>query len=212
MDKPFDSKGNYHGDDGEMLINVDKESFLSMNVPGNKIFLGEGLSVDGVSRPSAEQADDIEELDQQIRKIKNEKTKNKENDAPVQIRGLASVQSEKGIRDSKGINILKTLKQFEISLRANDKAGVQDSIEDLDEAIEQAVLGRSQVGSRVMSIESSKDTLLKGRVDTKGLISQLEDADAMAVVSDINKNEATLKATLQTSGGLLMPSLMDFLR
>ena len=46
---PFDVSGKYKGDTGEMLINVDKGAFVAMNIPGSKVFMGEGLSSDGIS-------------------------------------------------------------------------------------------------------------------------------------------------------------------
>lgn len=40
--KPFSSQGDYNGDDGEIKIQIQKDSFIGMNMPGNKIFLGRG--------------------------------------------------------------------------------------------------------------------------------------------------------------------------
>lgn len=95
---------------------------------------------------------------------------------------------------------------------AGDKTGVQESLEVLDEAISQVVLSRSQIGSRVMTLNTAKETLTQGKLESKNTISNLEDADIYEVVSNINKTEDTLKATLATSGKLMTPSLMDFLR
>jgi flagellar hook-associated protein 3 FlgL len=98
------------------------------------------------------------------------------------------------------------------ALRTNDKAGVQDTLDTLDQALDQVVLTRSQVGSRGMAIDSYMSTLEKQKVDNKTAISQLEDADVFSTVSDINKTQSTLEATLETSGKLIQPSLLQFLR
>ena len=95
---------------------------------------------------------------------------------------------------------------------ANDKSGIQESLDELDTAMDQVVLARAQVGARSKALENSNLSLQKAKVDTMGAISQLEDADLYHVVSDMNKNETALKATMQASGKLIQPSLMDFLR
>jgi len=72
-------------------------------------------------------------------------------------------------------------------------------------------LARAQVGSRAAVIENYSQTLEKAKVDNQIAISELEDADVFKTVSDINKTESTLQATLQTSGKLIQKSLLDFL-
>ncbi len=226
---PFSEKGNYKGDTGEMLINIDKGSFVAMNIPGSKIFLGEGLSGDGVSHSTTEQPKTLEELksleaENQISpelKDKEELIRQKQEELPeAKLRGLASVydEGEEVVIDKlgpayhKGIDLFDSLKQLEISLMTDDKSGVQESLEVLDEAISQVVLSRSQIGARVMTLDTAKETLTQGKLQSQSTISNLEDADIYEVVSNINKTEETLKASLQTSGKLMTPSLLDFLR
>ena len=66
------------------------------------------------------------------------------------------------------------------------------------------------------SVRSSKSTNTGSMIDHSGARmnedGEAEDADAFELFSDISKKEATLQATLQTSGKLLQPSLLDFLR
>lgn len=206
---PFDYQGKYHGDGGEILIHVDKDSFLSMNMPGNRIFLGEGLGADGVSSPTPDQPRTIEEF----------KMEQLTEAMAPELRGPASISSEFSSEEnlstpekaSSTVNIFSVLKDLEISMRANDKAGIQESLDEIDQALSQVVLARSQVGSRSMVLENYSQTLEKAKVDNQITISQLEDADIFSTVSDINKTESTLQATLQTSGKLIQKSLMDFL-
>jgi flagellar hook-associated protein 3 FlgL len=104
------------------------------------------------------------------------------------------------------------VKSIEMALRTDDKATLQSSLENIDEALSQVILARSQVGSRSMVLNNSLETLQKGKVDAQAQISNLEDADAFKVISDINKTESTLQATLATSGKMMQSSLMDFIR
>lgn len=218
---PFDINGFYSGDSGEMMIHVDKGSFLAMNIPGAKVFLGEGLSKDGITHGTTQQARTIEEFVEQgqSQEIKSEPKKVDSESAlyqrePSSVHGgtYQSDRQKEPVKTIAGVNLFAVVSDLTTALRANDKGAVQDALEYLDAATSQVVMARSQVGSRVMTLNSAMETLQKSKVDSNAFISQMEDADTFEVVSDINKAESTLKATLATSGKLIQPSLLDFLR
>lgn len=216
---PFNQFGEYAGDDGDMKIQIQKGSFIAMNVPGNKIFLGQGLNEDGVVRSRHEAPTDVQELKQfQQEEVERDEHNREIEENYVETRGPASDRRQKvsdkqdPVTGRAGINLFTTLKNLETSLRTNDKEGIQEALDTMDQAISQVVLARSEVGARIMSVNSTMDSLQKAVVDNKVTASQLEDADVFQVVSDINKTDSTLKATLETSGKLIQPSLLDFLR
>lgn len=224
---PFDIEGDYFGDLGEMMIHVDKGAFLPMNLPGAKVFLGEGLSKDGITHGTVQQARTIEEFLQQEKvpsqpkvEVRGPASLTKSSEAPKSkehlIRNSETGEARSAGIDStlpqNGVNLFSVVSNLTTALRANDKGAIQDALDFLDAATSQVVMARSQVGSRVMTLNSSMETLQKSKVDSNGFISQMEDADAFEVVSDMNKTESTLKATLATSGKLIQPSLLDFLR
>jgi flagellar hook-associated protein 3 FlgL len=113
---------------------------------------------------------------------------------------------------SSGVNVFRVLSDFQTGLMTNDKATIQDSIDRIDEALAQVVLGRSEMGWRVAQLSSSSEGLQKATIQAKTVTSNLEDADTFELVSDINKSQATLKASLETSSKVIQPSLLDFLR
>lgn len=119
---------------------------------------------------------------------------------------------EFGMVNYPGVNVFAVINKFEAALKTNDKAGIQDSIDNIDMAMDQLVMGRSSLGSRMNSINSSIEKLKVDEVNTKARISELEDADMFEVVSEMNKKETSLKASLQTAGKIIQPSLLDFLR
>lgn len=216
---PFNQFGEYAGDDGDMKIQIQKGSFIAMNLPGNKIFLGQGLSEDGVVPSRHEAPTDVQELKQfQQEEVERDERNRQIEESYVETRGPASDRRQKmgdkqdPVTGRIGINLFTTLKNLETSLRTNDKEGIQEALDTMDQAISQVVLARSEVGARIMSVNSTMDSLQKAVVDNKVTASQLEDADVFQVVSDINKTDSTLKATLETSGKLIQPSLLDFLR
>jgi flagellar hook-associated protein 3 FlgL len=226
---PFDSKGEYRGDPGEMNIHIDKEAFLAMNVPGGRVFLGAGIDRNGMAKPTTPQARSIEELD--VQRMGGKTQAPAQGQGPVDSRGPASIlgfqgptpgptpqaQAQSGaapqvVEEASGVNLFRVIKDLEISLRTNDKAAVQETLNQLDDGLNQVVLTRAQVGSRGTVLDNFMQTLERAKVDNQITISQLEDADIFATVSDITKTENTLQATLQTSGKLIQPSLLDFLR
>lgn len=244
---PFTPKGEFTGDQGEMNIHIDKETFLPMNVSGGRIFLGEGVDANGMAKQGPPQAKTLAEFEKQKLEAFNKARPNINQNStpnstppnqapgsplnspqgpavgslteqgsvdhsrePASVQALLSEPEPK--EEAAGTNLFSTLKDLEVSLRTNDKQGVQESLNVLDAALSQVVLSRSQVGSRSMTLDTWMQTLEKNKVDDQTQISSLEDADVFNTVSEINKTQATLQATLQTSGKLIQPSLMDFLR
>lgn len=216
---PFDLTGEYQGDDGDMKIQVNKDAFVSMNLPGDKVFFGQGLGNDGLVRPKVFVPKTTEDLiqykaDEAERTRRNEEMRQEQ----MELRGPASTTRSRKVFNSvddsgsKGINILKTLKDFEVALKVNDKEEIQTAIDNLDVAIAQIINARAQVGSRISTINATTDSLQKAIVDNKTVASNLEDADLFQVVSDMNKSDTTLRATLETSNKLMSQSLMDFIK
>ena len=211
---PFSGKGDYQGDPGEMNIHIDKEAFLAMNVPGGRVFLGDGVDKNGMVKAQVPQARTIEELDKQQFEAKDSVQQR----GPASILGLRGPEPDPAVAQAQyepvaaGVNLFQVMKDLEIALRTNDKAAVQDSLDRIDDGMNQVVLTRAQVGSRGTVLDNFMQTIEKAKVDNQISISQLEDADIFATVSDITKTESTLQATLQTSGKLIEKSLLDFLR
>ncbi|MBX9766036.1 MAG: flagellar hook-associated protein FlgL [Bdellovibrionales bacterium] len=226
-EKPFGNRGEYLGDQGQVMIEVTKGSFIPMNVPGNHVFLGDPPNLrssdsfsDLVPRTSEELVDarynDYSKVPQRNseddRRQPMVKPQTSGPQSPeVQMRGPASDLAREEQR-STGENIFQVFKDLEVSLKSNDAVGVQESLNRIDSALEQVILARSQVGSRVQALETAQDSLQKLKVDTRAQASQIEDADVFEVYSDLNKNEQALKATLMSAGKLTSMSLMDFLR
>ena len=214
---PFKATGEYSGDEGQMELVVNKDARISINTPGSNIFLGKALVkpepfMPTQQAPEAEKKEDThwdQEVTPAYRGPASKPEEKEKTEAPE------DEQNKTGISETwqkTGINVFRVLQDLEISLRANDKAGVQDSLNDIDSALAQVILARAQMGSRIMTLNANMETIQKGQVDAKTVVSNLEDADTFELVSDMNKTESTLKASLQTSGKLIQPSLLDFLR
>ena len=218
---PFDRTGGYKGNDSEMRIGIHKDSFVAMNIAGDKVFLGKGMSNDGAPRASSETPTDVPQLQNfKTGEIERREQNQEFDENYVETRAPASAYraqrlgsiGKDPINGSDGVNVFETLKGLEISLRTNDKAGIQESLDTLDQAISQVVRSRAEVGARATTLTNTTDSLQKAVVDNKVAASQLEDVELFDVVSNMNKSDSALRATLETSGKLIQPSLLDFLK
>lgn len=229
---PFDPHGHYRGDSGEMKITINKEAKVAMNMPGDRIFLGHSVQVPRVAGPPGMEREDfdIRSTDEDQSRLGRGPASLVERTVAREIVRTAADMIEENLKKNdidlplppdlilgdqwrqKGTNVFKVLNDLEISLKANDKGGVQESLDRLDEALSQVVTARSELGSRTATLNGASDSLQKGQIDAKTLASNLEDADTFQLVSDINQTESTLKASLATSGKLIQPSLLDFLK
>ena len=61
-------------------------------------------------------------------------------------------------------------------------------------------------------MNAASDGIQKTIVDNKAQNSLIEDADLFKVMTDLNKSDTALKATLETSSKMMTQSLLDFLR
>lgn len=222
MKAPFDVAGNYHGDMGTMSIHINKDAFMAMNVPGEQVFLGSGISEDGLIRAPTEVPRDVRELqthqqetlDKLKRKQEDSENPNFKlrNPATNSARSNSAAEARVSQNEEAGVNIIRAIKDFEIALRTADKAGIQSAIDTMENALSQVIRARAQVGARIQTLNLTEEGLRKAIVENKMAASHFEDADLLQVVSDINKTDAAFKATLDTSARLVQRSLLDFLK
>ena len=228
--KPFDADLNYRGDHGNMMVEIGKSSYIAMNIPGSKAFLGIELTAEPydkdaiakedlsynrvkpdesprVSTPEQSNIPSQESIDQSIQQSSQNQIR-----GPASGPNLTEKEQEALSAEQKGINIFHVLKQLKIALETDSSLGIQNGLDEIDKSIDQIVASRAKVGSRMGVLDSNIQALEKAKVDSKILISQFEDADAFETYSELKKVEGNLQATLQTSGKLIQPSLLDFLR
>ncbi len=217
---PFDIEGNYKGDDLDLRIHINKDHFLAMNLPGARVFMGEGIGEDGFIPFGGEAPKDTEQLKKTQNDELEREQRNKEMEQyQTRVRGPDSsgpngheIFKSELKADTMGIDIPQTVRRLEIALRTNDKPEIQEAIDNLDRSITQIINSRAQVGARIQVLNHAEGSLRQNIVDNKTLASYVEDADLFQVVSDINKADSALKASLETSGKIITPSLLDFLK
>lgn len=125
---------------------------------------------------------------------------------PINISAQRAVLGQ-GIKD--GLNILDPLKRLIIGLKTNNTQLVQGTLEDFGRVNAQISLVRGEIGSRNAQIERAINTQEQVKVDSISSISQIEDADAVKVFSDLSRDQTVLKAAISTSNKILSENPTD---
>lgn len=216
---PFTKAGEFRGDNGQIQIQNHKGQFLPMNLSGAQIFLGEDLGYEGAIKRQWEVPKTLEELqDYKISEVQKEIEQDVNRQDLLELRGPASVGRVQRLSETDpvngqaGANIFSLITTLEAGLRTNDKVAIQSVLEPLDQALNQINLARAEVGGRLNQMNATSDGIQKTIVENKAQNSLIEDADLFKVMTDLNKSDTALKATLETSNKIMNQSLLDFLR
>jgi flagellar hook-associated protein 3 FlgL len=180
---PFDPQGNYRGDDGQMMVEISRDVFLGMNIPGIDAFN---------TRPQAGRAQGLSPEDGQM--------------APG--RGPASA----GSAEPENINLFDELQGLRIGLLSGNTELIQGSLDRFDQLHTKVTSARAMLGSRMQGLSSATQSQERQVVTGASLSSTLEDADMAQVMSDLAREETIFRGALASSQKLIQPTLLDFLR
>ena len=199
LTKPFDSHGNYKGDDQKINIEINKDVFVPINMTGAEIFFDQKRTT---TKPVSDLTPEnkTEPTDQELL----------ENSIDRQI----ASETPKPIKEDKLIHssIFNELKALEDALMTNNPEITQDLLEKIDNSTERVISLRTEVGALYNTVANSKINIEKMKLLNEEHRSKLEDADVAELFSDLQKQQNVLKATYQASSKLMNESLMDFLR
>jgi len=186
---PVDVNGKYIGDDGQMMIEVGRDVFISMNIPGHEAFN---------TNPRVEERPiDLE-------------TGNR-TPASYSASGQLNKSGNEGPRPE-NVNIFEELQNLRIGLLTSDTDTIRNTLERFDQIHGRLNSMRAKIGSRVNGLQTMTQSLERQNITNAQLGSHLEDADMAQVVSDLAKEETVFRSALQSSNKLLQPTLMDFLK
>lgn len=190
---PYTASGEYKGDMGEMPIEIQKDVFVTVNVPGPNVFEiknyrpeSRAFSPDAIDHTNAGRI--VEE----------------EGARPPVEQGVASPQEV--------INSFQELDTLRVGLMTNDSLTIRDTLERFDEMIRSVVSLRAKISARVSSMNTAIEFTQKSDVENAALISQLEDADYAELWSNLAKEETVLRSSLQAAQKLIQPTLLEFFR
>ena len=78
--------------------------------------------------------------------------------------------------------------------------------------IDQFLEGRTRIGAVDAQLQAAEQRIANRSFELESHLSNVRDVDLAEVVSSLTREEAALRASLETMSRLLPPSLMDFLR
>lgn len=182
--QPFDEKLAYQGDEGKIMVEVQKDVFVGMNIPGKEIFLGAPQPAPFTKAEAAAEGEPGAQPE-------------------LAIRPTSKVSGE---------DMFRTLEALRVGLMTNDVDQIRATLEPLDRISNRVITTRAQVGARTAGIDSALANMGKKNVFNAELQSGIEDADVIQVVSDMAREESVLRASLQASNKLIQPTLLEFLR
>jgi len=191
---PFDSNGSYKGNSDHISLEVSRNFFVPVNLTGEEVFF------------SSEDSSSIENPLNKFEQFDKSTINNLNRDVASTPDGEDSSDSFKS-RD----NIFSQLSGLTSALESNDPQMIQGLLEKFDNSITRLVTLRTRIGSISNSVESSRTSLEGENIDHTARKSALLDADVVDLFSDINKQQAILKTTYQSTQGAMNQTLMDFL-
>ena len=200
---PVDAEGNYRGDKGEMMLEIGREVYIGMNIPGHQVF--------NTSPEISADHEAIETRSLEEQKIFQQKEENKELKKPEPVRRLATEGMEEKT-SIPNVNLFDELKALRSGLLTGDQSAIRGTLERFDDLLGKVVSTRSKIGSRIQGIQGNINTMERHNVSNAQLSSSIEDADMTQIVSDMAKEETVFKSSLASSKHLIQPTLLEFLR
>lgn len=98
------------------------------------------------------------------------------------------------------------------ALEQNDGDLVRITNDAIQGALDQILFERARTGSRQLRLEATDFRLIEQHLNISRLRSEWEDADILALASDLAKQESVYQAALAAAARMIQPSLSQFLR
>jgi flagellar hook-associated protein 3 FlgL len=107
--------------------------------------------------------------------------------------------------------IFQALIDFKNFLEANNVAGIEQAMDDLDTDLDHMISTTSAIGTKGVRLDVKEKILEDLKLTYTERRSQLEDADILAAISDVQSRETAYQAALASSAKVMSMSLVDYL-
>ena len=98
------------------------------------------------------------------------------------------------------------------ALEENDQNGIEESIKDIDDSINQVINSRADLGARMNRLELVENRLAEQEIVATKTMSDNEDVDFAETITKLITQESLHRAALSAGSRIIQPSLVDFLR
>ena len=117
-----------------------------------------------------------------------------------------------GVVDPGRVDIFAVMSGIEEALRNNDSAGATALLGDLNIALEQVSINRSQMGVVANRIDRANENIQDMELDLEEVLSRYQDADLIESITEMMQQEQALQAAMDVTGRLSKLSILDYLR
>lgn len=195
---PFTKDGEYLGDGNYMTLEVAKDYFVPINLPGSEVFMTSEPLRPATRNPL-----------KHFPELKNQQPSKEE--ITSLKRDIAS-QNNGPKKFHKGVNILAQLDILANAMENNNAEAIRGLLEKIDNSISRMISMRTKIGSVSKNIQASVDTINIDKVNDADYKSKILDADVGELFSDISRQNNVMKTAYHSSKIALNQSLFDWLR
>jgi flagellar hook-associated protein 3 FlgL len=110
------------------------------------------------------------------------------------------------------VNLFDTVQQLLAALRGNFKAGIVESLGNLDRSLNQLASAHGSIGALANRLEATSSALQESKDLATNTLSSLEDIDLAKTISDLTLQDYAIKAAGETLGRIFDNSLLNHLR
>ena len=113
---------------------------------------------------------------------------------------------------STGVDIVGIFDNIATALAAGNSAGVRAELGKIDDAQEQVMAGRAEIGARMNRLTSASSVNDDMKLSITQVVAGLQDVDYAQVISDLTKQENAFQTAVAASAKISQVSLLDYLR
>lgn len=193
--KPFPSiDEGYNGDSNGILVEIDNESFMEMNITGDKIFLFNDFPSTSITTEDGKRIYYNANVDGSL---------------SIEIRESDNVTVVKNFNIK---NVMDSIKKMAEAFKKNDLVEARAFSELINFIKDKVVASHTEIGAKLSRLERQREVLDESENIYKKLLSEVQDADVAEVASIIANIQTSLEALRLSASKIFSQSLFDFLR
>lgn len=116
-----------------------------------------------------------------------------------------------GVTDPGAVDVFAVVTSVEEALRANNPAGVETQLDNLETAADQVRTQRSLKGNIGTRLEQASDHMDQVKIDMEEMRSRFEDADILETITNLQQQENGFQAALSVVGKVSALSILDYI-
>jgi flagellar hook-associated protein 3 FlgL len=209
LTKPFNSEGNYLGDENQTKIEVGKDVFVPITFNGKDVFFQKSNTT--MSARSPLDNSPFEQLNKNYELQTDQAPHFKENEIEINRTPASQNPFEPKVQEDLRTTMFGELKRLENALLTNNHEIIQDILPKFDKTIDRLVEVRTVIGSTINKIDNAVNTIEKETLNNEEYKSRIEDADVAELFTDLTRQQNVLNATYKSSAQMMNNNLMKYI-